>query len=56
MVLQLQCGHESKKFRMKFSCEVTGDYEVLLCEDCHKTEDRKFLISEKEISEGDDNA
>ena len=48
--MKLQCSHDPKKFSMMYSCEKTGDYELFLCEKCHKNESQKFLISEKEIS------
>jgi len=45
----LQCSHHSKKFRLKFSCERTGDYLLELCKSCRDNESREFLIEEKEI-------
>jgi hypothetical protein len=49
--MKLQCHHDPKKFRIAYSCEKTGDYELILCRECHKNESQKFLISEEEISE-----
>ncbi len=53
--MKLECSHEPKKFSMTYSCDKTGDYELFLCEKCHKNESQKFLISEKETS-GEQNA
>jgi len=46
---KLQCNHKPKKSVMKFSCQVTGDYELVLCENCANKEDRQFLIEEQPL-------
>lgn len=44
-----ECSHNPKKSRMVFSCQVSGDYRLVLCDDCYKNESRDFLISEMDI-------
>ena len=39
-----------KKSIMKFSCLVSGDYELVLCEKCSQKEDRQFLIEEQQLN------
>lgn len=46
---KLRCTHNPKKARMKFSCQVSGDYELVLCEKCANNEDRRFLIEEQTL-------
>lgn len=45
----LQCLHKSKKFRLKFRCERTGDYIIELCEGCRDNETKEFLIEEEQM-------
>lgn len=35
---------------MKFSCRVSGDYELVLCEKCSHQEERQFLIEEQQLN------
>ena len=49
-IMRLSCQHSFKKVKLKFLCEITEDYELLLCENCYKNEDLRFLIYEEEIS------
>ncbi|GEM_PF-4618670 len=46
---KLCCIHNPKIARMKFSCKVSGDYELVLCEKCANNEDRRFLIEEQPL-------
>jgi hypothetical protein len=50
---KLYCTHFPKKFRLVYSCKITGNYTLEICESCHKKEDRKFLISEEKIPQSD---
>jgi len=47
--LKLECPHLPKIFKLTYSCKITGDYTLKVCEFCYKKEDRKFLISEDEM-------
>jgi len=46
---RLKCPHSSKTKKLLFSCHVTGNYELDLCDDCYKKENKQFLIAEEDI-------
>jgi hypothetical protein len=46
---KFKCPHNPKKSQMMFSCKVSGDYELILCDNCSKNEDRQFLIEEQQL-------
>ncbi len=47
---KLQCPHKAKTKKMRFSCQVSGDYELILCDNCRQKEDRNFLIAEENVN------
>lgn len=51
---KFECQHNPKSKNLVFSCQVSGNYELVLCEDCSNKEDRKFLLKEFSILEGED--
>jgi hypothetical protein len=48
---KLYCIHSPRKFRLTYSCKITGNYTLEICESCCKNEDRRFLISEEKITQ-----
>jgi len=46
---EFACSHDTRIKKMIFSCHVTGNYELDLCEDCYKKENKQFLIAEEDI-------
>lgn len=50
---ELACSHKPKTKKMVFSCKVSGNYELTMCDDCYKNEDRNFLIAEVDIDFSD---
>ncbi len=46
---RFECSHNPKKSQLVFSCKVSGDYELVLCNRCLQSEDRKFLIEEIQL-------
>jgi len=47
--MMIHFKHFPKKSQMVFSCKVSGDYELALCDRCSQREDRKFLIEEVKL-------
>jgi len=47
---KLQCPHKPKTKKMRFSCHVSGNYELILCDNCHQKENRDFLIAEENVN------
>ncbi len=52
---RFECSHNPKKSQMIFSCKVSGDYELVLCEECSQKEDRHFLIEELSLNSQEQN-
>jgi hypothetical protein len=48
--IELKCKHEPKTHRLVFACQITGDYMVDLCKNCHDDEPKEFLIDEVKLS------
>jgi hypothetical protein len=47
---EFECQHQPKTKKLLFSCQVTGNYQIFLCEDCYKKDDKKFLIAQENIT------
>jgi len=48
-MILLQCSHSPRKYKMEFSDNVTGNYFVELCDNCHARESKEFLVTEEMI-------
>ena len=49
--LTLACAHDPKTHILEFSESKTGDYQILLCNECRQQESNEFLKKEELLNE-----